>query len=493
MLKKKNEAALNKRDIISELAKSPHGDLTQYLPIGLRAAKEEPEFLAHLISWNAVKGEIRDAKVALPIIGLSAVIDNEYRENALAHLAILSPKMLFQALEFAIKVKTPGNGKRIRLLVERYLHELESNIGKWQRVALQHRGNLKGLYARNGIKPATFADDILFKGTYIKGSVFDTVRNLAKLPAADIAETIRTEKLPFLTVSGALGARLKEPDVLVAIIGTMSSTELVTNTKRLEKLGVKDIPAARAAFEQGLTKASKSSKNMFKTSVAAEAIDDEVLKAKLQGLQERQIQATGGIDGDWLICADKSGSMNTAIEASRYIAAALAKLVKGDVSLVFFDNGPRFINATGKSLEQIQQATRTVSAGGGTNIGCSLQYAIDNKIAIGGIAILSDGGENCAPFFADRYKAYVKAFDVEPTVYFYKFEGDHDVFSGNMASAGIDIQTFDLSKSKVDYYALPNLVKTMRTNRYSLVDEIMATKLLTLDEVMPRSARAQHA
>jgi hypothetical protein len=46
------------------------------------------------------------------------------------------------------------------------------------------------------------------------------------------------------------------------------------------------------------------------------------------------------------------------------------------------------------------------------------------------------------------------------------------------------MQTFDLRDGKTDYYSIPNLVQTMRSNQYSLVDEIMATPLLSLSEVL---------
>jgi hypothetical protein len=52
-----------------------------------------------------------------------------------------------------------------------------------------------------------------------------------------------------------------------------------------------------------------------------------------------------------------------------------------------------------------------------------------------------------------------------------------------MQQSGLDMQVFDLTGG-VDYYSLPNLIQTMRTNRYSLVDEIMSTKLLKLADVL---------
>jgi len=59
-----------------------------------------------------------------------------------------------------------------------------------------------------------------------------------------------------------------------------------------------------------------------------------------------------------------------------------------------------------------------------------------------------------------------------------------------MKNASQDLQVFDLP-ANLDYYSLPNLVATMRTNRYSLVDEIMAVPLATLASVLPNAYRKE--
>jgi hypothetical protein len=53
-----------------------------------------------------------------------------------------------------------------------------------------------------------------------------------------------------------------------------------------------------------------------------------------------------------------------------------------------------------------------------------------------------------------------------------------------MQRAGIEMTTFDLRGSKLDYYSIPNTVKTLRSNQYSLVEEILSTPLLTLNDVL---------
>ena len=474
------ETGLTKNRILAELSKSPHGKLSEYVTIGQQAAKQDPEFFAHLIAWDRLKGQIRDAKVALPIVALSVPMDGELTENALAHLSFLGPREFLRAYRFAREIKVAGR-MRVRRLAECYLREIENDRRGFDRTALQHRRVMKELYALAHVKPSKRADEILFKGIYDDGSVFAEVAKLKDMSPAEAAGTIMERKIPFLIAMGALGKKAQEPDLVLALIERMSPTELVTNTKMLEKVGIKTNPALRGAYEAALKKASGSKANLLKTTKAAESVGDDELREKLRGVQERQIQAHGGVDGNWLVLGDKSGSMSQAIETAKHVAATLAKMVKGKVWLVFFDTTPMTIDVTGAALDIIQKGTRHIRAGGGTSIGCGLQRMLDEKCEIDGIAIVSDGGENTAPFFPVVYDKYSKWAGKEVPVYLYQTYGEPPALIGAMNLAKMDMTVFDI-RGGVDYYSLPNLVATMRTNRYSLIDEVMATPLLTLSK-----------
>jgi hypothetical protein len=481
------ESGLTKNNIINELSKSPHGKLDEYLAVGTKAVKQEPEFMAHLIAWNQINGQVRDAKVALPVISLAdPSFPEDFVENSLAHVASLDARNMLRALRFSKQLK--ARGRAMRRMVAQYLGSLESNWAKWERVAVQHRKSLKGLYAfpytGGRIKLVPHVKAILFENQFPKGSLFYLISQLKNMSPSEAAGTILEHRIPSLIAKGALGEKAKNPDVVMALIDRMSATELVTNIKMLEELGLNTNPALRAAFEQALQRAAKSKQNTLKTSKAAESVKDEGLKAKLQNLQEKQIKALGGIDGNWLVLGDKSGSMSTAIEMARHVASTLAKMVNGDVHIIFFDTSPRYGKATGCTYEEILAGSKHVTAGGGTSIGCGLQYLMDNNIEVDGIAIVTDGDENTNPYFGAVYQKYAKKFDKEPTVYVYQTPSGYKAsFSANLKAIGIDVQDFKLS-GQTDYYSLPNLVQTMRVNRYGLVDQIMETPLLTLDGVL---------
>lgn len=470
------ETGLSKNKVIAELTRSPHGDLAQYIPVATTAAKDEAEFFAHLVSWNNQKGQIRDAKVALPVIAHAHTANAELRENAVAHIALLDPRNLVRAVRFR---KSIGGGSAdIKRVATMYLRAREQKPGWFNRTALQHRGSLKELYALLHIKPGPHAQKILFSGE--KTGVFGVVARLQMMPAKEAAGAIMEFRIPFLTAMGALGARAKEPDVVLALIERMSPTELVTNAKSLLKL-IGTNAALKAAYDAGLTRASESKASVFKTTKAAEAVGGKAGEA-LRGVQEKQLDKLS-VKGNWLVIADKSGSMTAAIEAAKHIAATLARVADGQVWLVFVDTTPRGMEVTGKTLDWIQQETRFITAGGGTSLGCGVKLAVQAKWPIDGIAVVSDGGENNLPYFSTEYRQLCDMVGKDVPVYLYDLPGDSDSLTRNMNAAGFEVQKFDLRHGKLDYYALPNLINTMRVSTYSLVDEIMSTPLLTLKEV----------
>jgi hypothetical protein len=504
------EQLLDKKAVIAQLVRSPHGKLLDYAPVATTAARQDPEFYAHLIAWNHQKGSIRDAKVALPIFTLLIPVSLDpadhlvLQENALAHLADLRPKQFMQATEFAREVKAPT--RLVRRLITRYLRDLEADRRAWEKTALQHREFMRTLYGRWHIAPGgakgSPQDVALMKRDAEQGK-FAAVRTLNALPAMEIANAIKRFQIPFLIARGALGARAKETDVMMALVKAMTPVELVTNAKALKKLGVLDVPELRATFEQAIEKAGKRTRKptgaVLKTTTAAEVLEQDgdvasgKLATKLRVLQEKQLDHLKTVDGDWLILGDASGSMAGAVEVAKQVAGILARLVKGKVHLVFFNTEPRYFDVTGKSYEDIVALTKMVRAAGGTLLGVGLDYLVQRGISVDGIAIISDGAHNYThePRFTTAYARYKAKLGNEPTVYFYVTPGESDNLSHELRGAGLQFELFDLrtggAYSKIDRYSLPNLVQTMRVNRYSLVDEIMETPLRTLDEVLDRT------
>lgn len=474
---------VGKRGLIGELTRSPHGKLEEYLKVGLPGAVEEPEFFGHLVAWNHLKGQVRDSKVALPVVALKSGVVGALEENALAHLALLDPRNLLRAWDFVKEVRPTGKRRAVDRVVEAYLRARESNWAWWERAALQHRESMKALYRVAHIKPNPMADSILFKGQAPNGTVWEGLKRLAGMGTTEAADFIVGKRIPFLVVKGVMGKRLKEEPLMLALMERMSPTELTTNLKLLEGLGVRDHAATRALLDKKLTEAAGSTRTTLKTQKAVKSLGEGVLKERAKGLAEAQVEKNLQVEGDWLVLADKSGSMQTAIQVGRVVAGTLARAVKGKVQLVFFDNLPRALEVTGKSLEEIQELTGLVTPGGGTSIGVGLAWALEKGLEFDGIAIVSDGGEGNHPLFCEVYKKASQVWGKEVPVYFYRLKGgDPDYFSPRCEQTGVEVIRFDVDG--MDYYSLPNLVKTMRASKYGLVDEIMEVPLLTLAQAL---------
>ena len=474
------ENNFSQAQMVNDILRVGHGDLSIYNEVGLRAAEFEPELLAHLIAWNERKGEIRDSKVALPIISLRADRDDVLFENSAAHLCKLSARDLVRACRYHRDLPRIRNGGAwwLKEAIELYVKHREQNVRWWDKTALQHRKSLKTLYAMYHIEPSPRANRILFKRNYPENSVFARVKELKNMKPQEAAGTILNFKIPFLVAVGALGGIKGKSDIVLALIEQMSTAELINNSNMLKRWGVMDSPELKSAYEKGLTKKQKVS--TLKAGKAAKVVGGRVGK-KLQAVQEKKLD-TDKIKGDWLVLGDRSGSMENSIEVARQVAGFLARKVDGQVHLVFFNTRPNYYNVTAKSLDRINEETSRLRATGGTAIGCGLQLILEKNILVNGIAVCSDGGDNTSPYFHQAYERYVKAMGIEPTVYLYHVPGEINRMIDFCARYGVMVEMFELGFN-VDYYSIPQIAQTMRANRYSLVEEIMEQRLLTFKDV----------
>lgn len=495
----------DKREIFNQLIKSTHGNLMNYERIVNNIATNDIEFLSHLMCWNLIKGEIRDSKVAIPVLTLRHLKkdDQELAENAIANLMSLDPKNFLKAYNFnktlsANKKTIPaGYRKMLQEGLIKYLVARQENMGWWINTAVHHRKSLKALYTISHIKPPEFAQKILFDKEYPKNSIFEKISQLKNMSSKEAAGTILTFGIPAKIALGALNMKSKDieknPEIILSLLEGMSGQQLINNTKLLSDFGVFNSHILKSEYEKALSRAKKD-KNVS-TLKAGKAID--ILKKeknidgvevnkdvieRLSSLQESKINQRG-VEGDWAILADASGSMSSAIETGIEIAAYLAKSIKGKVYLIFFNTSPRFIDVTGKTLEQIKSEVRYIKASGATSCGCGIDYLESKNISVNGIIMVSDGGDNRIPFFHTAYASYINKIGISPSIYFFKLPGDRDDLSAFCSNHDIHINQTFIWSGKEDYYSLPNIIPTLKTSKWSLFDEIMSTPLLTFDDV----------
>lgn len=481
--------AFSRNKLLSSLMQIPHGDLIKFIGPALPAAKTDPDMFGHLIAWNHKHGKVFDSKVAFPVIGLRGLTreDRKFAENCVAHMVSLGPRELVRAYKFSHHLTKMGNyipgGHRrmIEQAIKKYLEVREENTKWFDRSVLSHRQAMLYLYKVSHKKPSERAQKVLFDRCFDRGSVFDIVKGLRGKSQLEAAGLIRRYKIPFQIAVGSV-AKAKDPDIIMAVIDTMTGNELINSTSMLKKFGVFDTPSLKAAYDAAVERSKKDKRvNVYKASKAAEHLDENTAK-KVKTIQKAQEQTIAAIDGNVLVAADASQSMEEAVEKAKMVAAVIASRVKGKVWLVFFNVQPRPFDVTGKSYDEIMSMTKGIRAHSRTSIGCPLAYIMNKDEEVNCIVIVSDGCDNEPPFFNEAYLRYVRKFNFEPTVYLLHVPGAPNVLPDYCRQSGIQIEERELDEN-VDYYSLPNIIQGIKTTRFALLDEVMETELLTFDNV----------
>jgi hypothetical protein len=91
------------------------------------------------------------------------------------------------------------------------------------------------------------------------------------------------------------------------------------------------------------------------------------------------------------------------------------------------------------------------------------------------IIIVTDEGENAAPYFGEVYKTYCRELAVMPNVVIVRVGGYCNWLESQLKGQQAPVETFTFAG---DYYSLPNLVPLLtRPSRLELLMEILDTPL----------------
>ena len=461
-----------------------HGNLASFYDVGYPVAREDPFFLAHFLAWNMTHTQIRDSLVAWPVVGTRT----QYFENAVAAAASLAPRELSRFLaESTLQRKAShpvftGAGNMIEAMVHQYLAVREANIGWWDRTVLSNRYAIEGLYRRYHVTLSPRVKAV-FNGDYPKGSVFEIVGQLKNMSAEEAAGAVMQHRIPMPVWIGAIGdLKSKGPIMAMAIIETSTATQLLNNTKMLEKLGMSTNPVLAAAYSARLAKVAATDKKAAggKVQKAIAATTDVVVKAQLENVQKQMLDTSvGKIKGNVLVAGDLSGSMSMYVPQMLEVAAFVTERCEGKVLLSFFDTHAVYYDVTGMSLTAMKKKIAGIHMGGGTSIGSSMDKPINERIDLDVVLVISDGDENTSPTYADQAKKYETLVGHMPMTYWLTMGSRTPVFLDGCKRNDVPIEEIDLRKG-VDYYSLGGITKLVRTNRYALLEEVMNTDLLTL-------------
>jgi hypothetical protein len=517
--------------ILNSFLTTPHRKLDQVQGIHEGIAKSDPLFYRQLAAWYDAKGDVRDHKEAF-IVNLSLSDFDGNRDVGLALLRELPPYQLARVVDFingtkatkksydkdALKayraaVKKARKGlseeekkdkakvreviaavakpepkletisaglfrtppRSLKTEVGRYLREREADEDWFDGTVLAARKFLKRLYALFHVKPSERAAKILFVNEMPEGTRLAALRNLAKLTdPVEQAKAIIENNIPYRLASTVVADMT--PTVILALVSVMSPQELINNLGALKKRGAFDNPDIKAAIDAKLA-AAKSHKRVaaLKGKEAMKAVPelDDSTKAALDAVADKQIKAKGRIKHPTALLIDKSQSMSVSIEVGKRIGALISAVAEADLFTYAFDSMPYPIRPEGSDLASWEKALSGIHAGNNTGCGAPVAWMQRAGQKVDQIVIVTDGGENQSPSFAQAYHAYSQALGVSPKVVMVKVPGgDSDRMSGSCKAAGIEIDIWEFKNG--DYYSLPNLIPILsRPSKLDLLMEIM--------------------
>jgi hypothetical protein len=241
--------------------------------------------------------------------------------------------------------------------------------------------------------------------------------------------------------------------------------------------GAMDHPEVKALIDGKLEEAAQSQRvAAFKAQVAAQAADlDADTVTRLETVTNEQVKRRGVITRPTALLVDKSGSMDSAIALGKQLASLISGITQADLFVYAFDTMPYVVVAQGQELTDWERAFQHIKAGGSTSIGCALEVMRRKRQVVDQIIIVTDEGENTAPYFARVYKTYCRELAVMPTVVIVRVGGYYNWLESQLKQQQAPVETFTFTG---DYYSLPNLVPLLtRPSRLELLMEILATPL----------------
>ena len=257
------------------------------------------------------------------------------------------------------------------------------------------------------------------------------------------------------------------------------------------QLSFRDLSALRtvkALIDAKLERARNDNRvSAFKARVAADASGvDADTAAMLAEVIDQQVKQRGRITRSTALLVDKSGSMESAIAVGKQLAAMISGATDAPLSVYAFDSLPYRITAGGSAYSDWERAFEGVSAGGWTSIGAPVLALRKSRIAVDQFIIVTDEGENTAPYFADEYDAYVAELGVAPSVVIVKIGRATGQIEYQLRARRVQVDTFTFAG---DYYALPNLLPLLaRASRLELLMEILETPLPVRDDGLRAAA-----
>jgi hypothetical protein len=364
--------------------------------------------------------------------------------------------------------------RSLRTEIVRYLREREADADWFDGSVLVARKAMKRLYALNHVKPGQRAQRILFDRDPPRDSRLFALNQLAKAATPnEQARAIADNAIPYRVAATVV--KQMTPEVLKALIQTMSPQEVINNVASLTKRGAMKDARLKALIEHKLDEAKSAPRvSAFKAGKAFEAAGAAVsaaMKEKLEAVTDAQIKAKGRIKRSTALLIDKSGSMSLAIELGKRIGAMISAVCERELFVYAFDSMAFPIERAGNDLASWEKALLGVKAGGNTSCGVALEAMRLKGQYVEQIILVTDEGENTPPLFVNALARYRETVKADPSICVVRVPNSSTGIETQCRAAGVLLDVFQFAG---DYYALPNLIPLLsKPSKLELLMEIL--------------------
>ena len=216
-----------------------------------------------------------------------------------------------------------------------------------------------------------------------------------------------------------------------------------------------------------------------KKAIQAAQLDAETERT-LTEITDQRVAARVEIKRPTALFVDKSGSMSQAIEVSKQLAALISAVTTADFYVYAFDTAAFEIKvkvAEGQrpALSDWEKAFQFIKANGGTSIGVALAKMTRDRIYVDQLLVVTDEGENTAPYLADAWVEYCKEMQAAPSVIVVQVGGTYERFAQSLLDRGIELTRYRFNG---DAYSLPNILPLLALpSKAELADLIMSYEL----------------
>lgn len=472
-------------------------------------AEKDPEFLARFTSYAFKKLDSKDLKVISTFVNFLNDADgtpfspgSKYRKPnfrivSQAAMQQLDPKLVERVIDLAGRKMAIGTkyreGRRkspsIVTSVTKYVRFREMNpkaLESIKKVGFSKR--FQKMYRFAQIKPSDEAAKVLGwkQGSIKKGNVLRVEKkkffSFDGMTEIQIAEKIRSEKIPALTALSALSEVKLSPVIAAAIFEQATGDQVIILRALFDEQGLLKYKEIQEMFK---TKAMESKTALDRVERINSLIDPETTKALKEAKAEKRKKDMADVITSAWIHIDRSGSMDSALTVAKNVSSIIAEAIPDPEKNfhwgLFYSRGQILARPQTFEKDAFMAALYGVRADGGTD--CLAMWRDARQAGCEYDFFITDGDDSGSIQHMVQRIQQVRqeGFKDPKSVVIIKVGNYRPKLEQAFRDAGISYVVIEPS-ALTESALVSQVIKMAAKGKSTIVDEIMSTDFLKLPE-----------